>query len=87
MKQAVKETTDKVCMEFQTFYNAQAAPQMPVATKASSGATGLTAMEKFDWTRDKGIYQQWQVWSTQAKHAMNAMEGDREAANVVSTIG
>ena len=80
--QAVKEATNKVCAEFEANTNAHAVSPPPMATTASSRAAGTTTHEKFDWTRDKSIYQQWQVWSTQARHIMDAMEGYTEAAKV-----
>ena len=39
-------------------------------------------MPPFDWTRDKTIYQWWQLWSEKARHALDAMEGDLEKAKI-----
>ena len=75
VKQAMKEATDKICTEFEAKANASAAPPPLVATAASLGTSGATVYENFDWTRDKIIYQQWQVWSIQAKHILETMEG------------
>ena len=33
-------------------------------------------MDPFDWTKDKAIYQRWQMWSEKAIHALDAMEDD-----------
>ena len=58
---------------------------MPITIiRASSGATGVSAVTPFDWTRDKLMYQQWQTWSEWARHAAVAMEGDSEASKVHS---
>ena len=39
-------------------------------------------MTPFDWTRDKAIYQRWQMWSEKARHALAAMEGDSEKTKI-----
>ena len=33
-------------------------------------------MDPFDWTKDKSIYQRWQLWSEKARLTLDAMEGD-----------
>ena len=33
-------------------------------------------MDPFDWTKDKAIYQRWQLWSEKARLTLDAMEGD-----------
>ena len=35
-------------------------------------------MDPFDWTKDRDIYQRWQLWSEQARHALKTMDGDTE---------
>ena len=39
-------------------------------------------MDPFDWTRDKNIYQRWQLWSHKAKLPLDAMEGDNEKTKI-----
>ena len=39
-------------------------------------------MDPFDWTKDKAIYQRWQMWSEKARHALDAMEGDSEKTKI-----
>ena len=39
-------------------------------------------MDPFDWTRDKAIYQRWQLWSEKARHALETMEGDSEKTKI-----
>ena len=39
-------------------------------------------MDLFDWTKDKAIYQRWQMWSEKARHALDAMEGDSEKSKI-----
>ena len=78
----VHETTIKIRKVLQAPVNGPAAIPVTVAAKRSSGATGLSAMVKFDWTSDKGIYQQWELWSKQTRHALNTMKGDTEATKI-----
>ena len=39
-------------------------------------------MDPFDWTKDKAMYQRWQMWSEKARHALDAMEGDSEKTKI-----
>ena len=39
-------------------------------------------MTPFDWTKDKTIYQRWQMWSQKARHTLAAMEGDSEKTKI-----
>ena len=39
-------------------------------------------MDPFDCTKDKAIYQRWQMWSEKARHALDAMEGDSEKTKI-----
>ena len=40
-------------------------------------------MEPFDWTKNKAIYQRWQLWSEKARLTLNAMEGDSEKSKIL----
>ena len=55
--------------------------------RASSGTTGVTAVTPFDWTRDKQMYQWWQTWSDQVRHAAVAMEGDGQKCKFCGKVG
>ena len=55
---------------------------MPTSLKMTSGALGFKVMDPFDWTKDKAIYQRWQMWSEKARHALDAMEGDSEKTKI-----
>ena len=46
--------------------------------KVTSGANGFKVMDPFEWTKDKAIYQRWQLWSEKARFTLDAMEGDSE---------
>ena len=39
-------------------------------------------MDPFDWTKDKSIYQRWQLWSEKARLTLDAMEGDSERTKI-----
>ena len=36
----------------------------------------------FDWTKDKAIYQRWQLWSNKARLTLDSMEGDSEKTKI-----
>ena len=44
-------------------------------------------MDPFNWTKDKSIYQRWQLWSEKARLTLAAMEGDSEKTKITSIIG
>ena len=67
---------------FKAMFNERAAMAMSVSMKTSSGATRISAMPPFDWTRNKAIYQRWQTWSKKPRHTLEAMEGDSEKAKI-----
>ena len=48
----------------------------------TSSTLGFKVMDPFDWTKDKAIYQRWQLWSEKARHALEAMEGDSEKTKI-----
>ena len=39
-------------------------------------------MDPFNWTKDKSIYQRWQLWSEKARLTLDAMEGDSEKTKI-----
>ena len=55
---------------------------MPISLKVTSGAAGIKVIPPFDWTKDKAIYQRWQLWSEKARHALDCMEGDSVKAKI-----
>ena len=55
---------------------------MPTNLKMTSGALGFKVIDPFDWTKDKAIYQRWQMWSEKARHTLDAMEGDSEKTKI-----
>ena len=72
---------------FTAILNQNSTANMPTSLKVTSGAAGIKAMPPFDWTKDKAIYQRWQLWSEKARHALD-MEGDSvKVKSHISTIG
>ena len=39
-------------------------------------------MDPFDWTKDKAIYQRWQLWSEKPRLALDGIEGDSEKTKI-----
>ena len=63
-------------------YSMRSTAVIPTSLKVTSGASGFKVMDPFDWTKDKAIYQRWQMWSEKARHALEAMEGDSEKTKI-----
>ena len=80
--EAVAREMAKAHMHYQALLNERSAAAMPTSLKMTSGALGFKVMNPFDWTKDKAIYQQWQMWSEKARHALEAMEGDSEKTKI-----
>ena len=67
---------------YQALLNERSAAVIPTSLKVTSGASGFKVMDPFDWTKDKAIYQRWQMWSEKTSHALDAMEGDSEKTKI-----
>ena len=80
--EAVAREMAKAHAQYQAIINENHAPTLPTNLKISSGSYGFRVMDPFDWTKDKSIYQRWQLWSHKAKLALNAMEGDSENTKI-----
>ena len=72
----------KAHMHYQALLNERGTTAMSTSLKMTSGALGFKVMDPFDWTKDKAVYQRWQVWSDKARHALDAMEGDSEKTKI-----
>ena len=44
--------------------------------------SGFKVMDPYDWTKDKAIYQRWQLWSEKTRLTLDAMEGDSERTKI-----
>ena len=63
-------------------HNERSMAAMPTSLKVTSRAAGFKVMDPLDWTKDKTIYQLWQMWSERARHTLEAMEGDSEKTKI-----
>ena len=80
--EAVAREMTKAHAHYTALINEKSAAVMSTSLKVTSGASGFKVMDPFDWSKDKAIYQQWQLWSEKAKHALEAMEGDSEKTKI-----
>ena len=72
----------KAHAHYQALLNDRNAAVIPTSLKVTSGANGFKVMDPFDWTKDKAIYQRWQLWSEKAGLTLDAMEGDSEKTKI-----
>ena len=72
----------KAHAHYQAILNERGATTLPTSLKISSGSYGFKVMDPFDWTKDKSIYQRWQLWSEKARLIPDAMEGDSEKTKI-----
>ena len=72
----------KAHTQYQATVNENHTPTPPTTLKVTSGSNGFRIMDPFDWTRDKTIYQRWQLWSHKARLTLDAMEGDSEKTKI-----
>ena len=80
--EAVAREMAKDRAHYQAFINERSAAVIPTSLKLTSGASGFRVIDPFDWTKDKAIYQRWQMWSEKARHAIDAMESDSEKIKI-----
>ena len=70
---AVTREVVKAHAHYQAILNEKSTSTLQTSLKISSGANGFKVMDPFDWTKDKSIYQRWQLWSEKARLALDAM--------------
>ena len=86
--EAMARETTKINAIFTAIPNQNSAGNMPTSLKVTSGTAGIKAIPSFDWTKDKAIYQGWQLRSEKARHTLDCMEGDSvKIKSHMSTIG
>ena len=79
---AVTREMAKAHMYYQAILNDRSAAAIPTSLKVTSEANVFKVIDPFDWTKDKAIYQRWQLWSEKAGLALDAMEGDSERTKI-----
>ena len=72
----------KADAQYQALLNDRSTAVIPTSLKVTSGANGFKVMDPFDWTKDKAIYQRWQLWSEKARLTLDAVEGDSEKTKI-----
>ena len=72
----------KAHAQYQATVNENCTLTLPTTLKITSGSNGFRIMDPFDRTRDKTIYQRWQLWSHKARLTLDAMEGDSENTKI-----
>ena len=80
--EAVAREMAKGQAQYQALLNDRSAAVIQTSFKVTSGANGFKVMDPFDWTKDKAIYQRWQLWSEKARLTLEAMEGDSEKTKI-----
>ena len=80
--EAIAREMAKAHAHHQALLNERGTAAMPTSLEITSGALGFKAMDPFDWTKDKAIYQRWQMWSEKARHTLDVMEGDSEKTKI-----
>ena len=80
--EAVAREMAKAHVHYQALLNERSVPVIPTSLKITSRANGFKVMDPFDWTKDKAIYQRWQLWSEKARLTLDAMEGDSEKTRI-----
>ena len=80
--EAVAREVAKAHAHYQDILNERGATTLPTSLKISSGSHGFKVVDPFDWTKDKSIYQRWQLWSEKARLTLDAMKGDSEKTKI-----
>ena len=80
--EAVAREMAKAHVHYQAILNERSAATLQTSLKVSSGTNGFKVMDPFNWTKDKSIYQRWQLWSEKARLTLNDMEGDSEKTKI-----
>ena len=86
--EAVTREMAKAHAHYQAILNERGTTTLPTSLKISSGSHGFKIMDPFNWTKDKSIYQRWQLWSEKARLTLDAMEEiQRKPRFLTSIIG
>ena len=80
--EAIARETAKITAHVQAILNERTTLSLAGSLEVTSGAAGFKVMDPFDWTKDKSIYQRWQMWSEKARHALEAMKSDSEKTKI-----
>ena len=76
---AIARESAQLTVMFTAILKENNAANMPTSLQVTSGAAGYAP---FDWTKDKAIYQRWQLWYERPRHTLDCMEGDSVKAKI-----
>ena len=80
--EAVAREVAKAHAHYQAILNEKGVATLQTSLKVSSGSHGSKVMDPFNWTKDKSIYQRWQLWSQKTRLTLGAVEGDSEKTKI-----
>ena len=80
--EAVAREMAKAHVHYQVILNERGGATLQTSLKVSSEANGFKVMDPFNWTKNKSIYQRWQLWPEKARLTLNATEGDSEKTKI-----
>ena len=72
----------KAHVHYHAILNERSTATLQTSLKVSSGVNGFKVMDPLDSTKDKSIYQRWQLWSEKARLTLDAMEGDSKKTKI-----
>ena len=81
--EAVTREMADVHVHYQALLNDRSTATIETSLKVTSGAKGFKVIDPFDWTKDKSIYQGWQLWSEKSRLTLDAMECDSEKTKII----
>ena len=88
ISKAVTREMAKAHVQYQALLNDRGTAAIPTNLKVTSGANGFKVMDPFDWTKDKAIYQRWQLWSEKARLTLDVWRKiQRKPRFLTSIIG
>ena len=82
INEAVTREKAEARVHYPAILNERGTATLQTSLKVSSGANGFKVMDPFNWTKDKSIYQRWQLWSEKARLTLDAMERDSEKTKI-----
>ena len=74
----IARETAKLTACFEAILNERNTLNFAGSLKVTTGAAGFKVMDHLDWTKNKAIYQRWQMWLEKARHTLEAVENDSE---------
>ena len=80
---AVAREMAKAHAHYQALLNERSTAAIRTSLKVTSGANGFKVVDPFDWTKDKAIYQRWQLWSEKAESPVMLWKVTQKRLNLI----